>query len=224
MVIVFDLDDTLYDEVMFVRGGFKAVSDYLELTYNIPASDSYHYMNERLKIGRNHIFDSLLSYYHLSSKLLVKKCVSIYRRHKPDIHLYPEAETLLENLKDYPVYIVTDGNKEVQKSKLLSLGLYTKVKFCFVTHYYGKINAKPSPYCFLKICQREKVSPEQVVYIGDNPNKDFVKIKTLGFKTIRVLQGHFKNIRKDKNFEADYIISSLGELNIDFLRKVLTAK
>ena len=29
MVIVFDLDDTLYDEINFVKSGFKEIASYL---------------------------------------------------------------------------------------------------------------------------------------------------------------------------------------------------
>ena len=33
MIIVFDLDDTLYEEITYVRSGFKAVASYLSQTY-----------------------------------------------------------------------------------------------------------------------------------------------------------------------------------------------
>ena len=33
--ILFDLDDTLYDEMHFVKGGFKAVSLYISKNANI---------------------------------------------------------------------------------------------------------------------------------------------------------------------------------------------
>jgi len=99
----------------------------------------------------------------------------------------------------------------------LALGIYNKVKFPYITHRFGKMKAKPSPYCFLKIAEREKTAPENIVYVGDNPYKDFVGIKPLGFKTVRVLQGSFKDICLTVEFEAQRTIESLAELTEEFL-------
>ena len=33
--ILFDLDDTLFDEMQFIKGGFKAVSSYISKNNNI---------------------------------------------------------------------------------------------------------------------------------------------------------------------------------------------
>ncbi len=217
MVLVFDLDDTLYDESSYVRSGFQFVAEYLEQTYQIPASASYQLMLEKLKSGRGRIFDDLLLQFGIINKKLVKKCVSIYRRHQPEISLYPEADDCLHRLQHYPQYIVTDGNKVVQANKIKALKLEHRFKFCYITHRYGIKNAKPSPYCFQKICEREKVTPKEVVYIADNPYKDFVGIKPLGFKTVRVMKGQYKAIELPEEFEASYRLDSLQELTEDFV-------
>jgi putative hydrolase of the HAD superfamily len=120
------------------------------------------------------------------------------------------------------LYIVTDGNKTVQKNKLIALGLHEMVKFCFITHRYSIRHAKPSPYCFLKICEREKVAAEKVVYIGDNPHKDFVGIKPFGFKTIRIKKGQYEDIVKSDEFEAKYCMNSISELSLDMLANIFS--
>jgi putative hydrolase of the HAD superfamily len=86
------------------------------------------------------------------------------------------------------------------------------VKHYFITHRYGVHNAKPSTYCFLKICEKEGVTPDQVVYIADNISKDFVGIKPIGFKTIQVLTGQYRKLKKTKAYHADRKIHSLNEL------------
>lgn len=53
---------------------------------------------------------------------------------------------------------------------------------------------------------------KDIFYIGNNPNKDFVNIKKLGFRTIRVLKGMFSNLNKKTKFEAELNILSLVEL------------
>jgi putative hydrolase of the HAD superfamily len=221
MVLVFDLDDTLYNEITFVLSGYRAVSDWLHLAYQIERESLYNDMRNRLITnGRNKVFDDVLSSYGIYSDKLVRKCLSIYRLHKPSIELNRDAITCLERFKNFPKYIVTDGNRIVQAAKVQALGLEgNQIKKAFITYRYGLKRSKPSPYCFLKICTLENVSPEKVIYIGDNPNKDFVGIKPLGFKTIRILQGMFKDIHMSKSYEADLEINSLNELTVDLLRE-----
>jgi putative hydrolase of the HAD superfamily len=220
MIIVFDLDDTLYEEISYVKSGFRAVADYFEQRCSIPAEESFSFMLERLKGGRGKIFDDLLFFYNIFSRERVKKCLSIYRGHFPNITLYPEADIFLRKFVECPIYIVTDGNKLVQQKKLAALEIENRVKFSFITHRYGKMRAKPSPYCFLKIAEWEKALPEDIVYVGDNPYKDFVGIKPLGFRTVRILQGNFKDIRLAEEFEAQRSIHSLTELTEEFLEEL----
>jgi len=59
-----------------------------------------------------------------------------------------------------------------------------------------------------------------VIYIADNPNKDFVGLKPLGFKTIRVLKGPYKDLKKPPEFEADLNIRSLAELDVELLNSL----
>jgi putative hydrolase of the HAD superfamily len=221
MILVFDLDDTLYEELTFVRSGFWTVAYHLEANYNIPAEHCYQQMIKKLEEGRGQVFDDVLKKYAVYSKQAVSRCLSVYRGHKPSIQLDTEAEACLQRFKDYPVYIVTDGNKLVQKRKLEALGLYSRIKFCFRTYQFGVKHSKPSPHCFLNICKREKVSPNKVAYVGDNPNKDFVGIKPLGFKTIRIVKGPYATLTKPSEFEADYRIHSLDELTEGFLNCVI---
>jgi len=224
MILVFDLDDTLYEEIAFVKSGFKAVSEFLECVYNISKNELFELMIKNLNHGRGKIFDELLKYYGIFTKKLVRKCVSVYRFHKPKIHLYQDTLDCFERFKSLSKYIVTDGNKIVQQKKIDALNLNNKIKRCLITHRYGIKNAKPSPYCFNLICKLEKVQTKEVVFIGDNPTKDFVGIKPLGFRTIRILRGNYKYIRLNPSFEADFEINSLSELTETFLYRIFKGK
>jgi len=221
MIISFDLDDTLYNEYSFIKSGFKAVSKYLFQKYSIPQKESYSFLEKRFtRFGRKQILDEVLKNFNIYSKKNVLMCLSVYRKHKPKIKLYPEANQCLKRFKDFPIYIVTDGNKLVQKNKIKALGLHKRVKGYILTSEYGLKNSKPSPYCFLKICKKEKSKPENLVYIGDNPKKDFVGLKPLGMKTIRVMKSQYKDIKKSKKFEAHYKIDSIKDLTMNFVQKI----
>ena len=222
MVVIFDLDDTLYKELSYVKSGFMEVSNYLEQTFGIPALDAYKFMLTDLEInGRGKIFDSVLSKYGQFNLTQVRKCISIYRLHKPNISLPQSSKNCITLFSDIPTYIVTDGNKIVQHLKIESLGLYSMVKKVFITHRYGLRHAKPSPYCFNLIKEKEKTTPKEIVYVADNIKKDFVGIKPLGYKTIRVKTGNYKNVRRPASYEADKKINSLDELTFDLINSIL---
>lgn len=220
-VIVFDLDDTLYNELDFVQSGFREVSSLLAKEFKISKQDSYKSMLKKLEKGRGKIFNDVLKEYNIYSKKMVRQCISVYRSHKPTIKMYKNAKECFKILKRFPVYIVTDGNKLVQKNKLKALRLEKKVKFSFITSNYGLVNSKPSPYCFFKICFLENTIPQNVIYIGDDPTKDFVKIKQNGFKTIRVLTGKYKNMKFTKKYEANFTIKSLSEISDKKIEEVI---
>lgn len=220
MIIVFDLDEVLYDEKTYVISGFRDVSEFLEKDEAIPKKIIFEYLKRRLKNGRERIFNDLLDNFRIYSQKNLKKCISVYRTHTPKIKLYSDAKDCLKRLKNYPLYIVTDGNKIVQKNKIKALNLENHIKKTILTSNYGLRNSKPSTFCFQKICDMEKTSPTNLVYIGDDPHKDFVGLKREGFKTIRLFKGRFKNERLSKEFEADYKIKSLKEINEKFIKKI----
>ncbi len=211
-VIIFDLDDTLYDEITFVKSGFLAVATHF-------APQNPHIMLKKMisvleERGRGEVFDVSLRHFGFYSKKNIKKALSIYRTHTPTIELNRDAKEILKYYKsqNVPLYIVTDGNKMVQANKIKALKLENQIKKAFITHRYGTIHAKPSPYCFCKIAALESVKFEEIVYIADNITKDFIEIKKLGFHTVRIKQGMFKDVEKNPEFHAHVTINSLKEL------------
>ncbi|MEX2230703.1 MAG: HAD family hydrolase [Cyclobacteriaceae bacterium] len=213
---MFDLDDTLFEEMTFVKSGFKAVAKFLNQSYNLNEFELFDRLVAYEKgFGRGKVFDIVLRDYDVYTKFAVRKCITIYRQHNPVIELFPDAIRCLERLRGSSVYIVTDGNKLVQQRKIAALGLSKWVKFSFITYRFGIKHSKPSPYCFLKICKIEKCNPSEVTCIADNPKKDFIGIKPLGFKTVRVLRGNYKDLRLDQAYEADLKINNLDDLKIE---------
>jgi putative hydrolase of the HAD superfamily len=79
MVIIFDLDDTLYDEMSYVKSGFNSVSSHLSYLFDIKKTII---LNQLLKIlkenGRGKIFNLVCSYFKFKKKNLVKELINIY--------------------------------------------------------------------------------------------------------------------------------------------------
>ena len=213
MIIIFDLDDTLYSRQSFVRSGIENVVDFIYLKNkkkskkNLFKILSKVYQNYNIKLKLNFFLKELF----LSKKYL-KDCINIFRYSKKKIFLYKDAKNILKFYKK-KCYLITDGNKLVQQGKIHQLGIKKFFKKIFITNIYGIKYQKPSLFCFKKIKRLEKCSFDQMVYIADNPKKDFVNCNKVGILTVRLLRGEFKNLKVTRNFDAKYKIKDLKEIN-----------
>ena len=173
--VIFDLDDTLYSEKEYVWSGYKAVSGYLGGGYE---EKLWHFFEE----GKPAI-DELLK--ELGRENEKTEVLEIYRSHKPAIHLYPGVDEMIEELKTkgIKVGIITDGRPEGQRNKLDALGL--DVDDVIITDELGGVQfRKPCDIAFRILVTRWRLNPADVVYIGDNPTKDFQAPQHLGIKTV----------------------------------------
>lgn len=214
MVLAFDLDDTLYDERRYVESGFRAVAADAEHRYGWRKDESFTYLCAVLdKDGRGAVFNRWLEEHDRLTKSEVQRCVGIYRGHVPHIRLFPTAQKLLPNLaRRHHLYLVTDGNKLVQRRKIEALGIASLFRKVLVTHQYGTAHAKPSPRCFERIRAQEGCDWNQMVYIGDNPAKDFVALNRLGGHTVRVLTGMHRHVVARPGYDAEFSISGVDDL------------
>lgn len=213
MIPILDLDDTLYPESAFVESGFCAVADMLEASFGWDKKTTLSSMLDILaESGRGVVFDELLRTKGALSKKLIHRCLQTYRRHPPRICVYPEARQFLEIFRGRPVYLVTDGNKYVQASKVRALGIEPYFKKVFITHRYGVRNAKPSVYCFELIRRQERCEWTNMMYIGDDPAKDFVNLNRLGVITVRVLTGKHCRVVAKPGYDAKIRVRDLGKV------------
>jgi len=201
MVIVFDLDDTLYDEVDFVKSGFKEVSRYL-------GSEKYFdfMWDEFLQNGSGKIFNKLMEEFNLDISL--NKFIEIYRFHFPDIYLPKESQRILEFTKNYKTALITDGHYIMQKNKYNALKLNLDYPI-FTDFYHTK---KPELKPFLMVM--DKFKAKNYIYISDNPKKDFLAPKKLGWISIRFKnpKGIYKDIKNSADFEVYSRIGILEKL------------
>lgn len=212
MIYVFDLDDTLYDERQFVKSGLQALAVMAEQRWGLNPSNSYQQLITLLDTqGRGRMFDDWLAQSNLATRANIKRCISCYRLHKPNIGMPQAHHQLLQQLPK-PLYLVTDGNKVVQHNKVQALGIAHYFKRVFITHRFGIQHAKPSTYCFEVIKKAEDCQWQDMAYIGDNPAKDFVNLNKLGVNTVRVLTGEYKDVMAKQGYNAKTTLMQLPEL------------
>lgn len=214
MILIFDLDDTLYDESRFVDGGLKAVARHGEARWGWDAVQSLDRLREILaRDGRGRVFDQWLEQHGAWSLGRTRECVRTYRDHSPDIELFPAARCMIDRYRPHgPLYLVTDGNKNVQRNKVDALELWPDFNRVFITHRFGLAAAKPSLHCFERIRAEADCAWDEMIYVGDNPSKDFVNLTPLGVSTIRVLTGAHKELQAPPGHDALISIPDLDAL------------
>lgn len=213
MILIFDLDDTLYRELDYVESGMRAVALWAESTFDWDPIQSFDELMSLLILkGRGLIFNEWLSQNKKGQHYYVKKCISVYRNHTPRLLLHSDAEKVISFFSNHPKYIVTDGNKNVQWKKISALNISHYFKGIYITHRYGIKNSKPSTHCFNLIKNIEKCEWSDMVYVGDNPAKDFINLNPLGVQTIRVLTGGYATEKVAHPFDAQISIKNLNEL------------
>jgi putative hydrolase of the HAD superfamily len=219
-VLVFDLDDTLFSEAEFVKSGLQTAGNWILTKYaNANFFDvSWQLFNQG---NRNNIFDLTLEQLDLDFNLnTIQELVQIYRKHKPVISLYEDAIWATNYFKNYKkMGLITDGYLETQKNKVKALGIESVFDAIVYSDFYGRESWKPSPLPYQKIMESIQCEGQECVYIGDNPSKDFVTAKKLGWMTIHIdrLHGEYSRIATNSDYEADIKISSLTDLKEVFL-------
>jgi len=214
-VVVFDLDDTLFPEYQFVLSGFHAVSEWVLNKYAV--TGFYATAKTLFKQGfRGNVFNTALSELNVNYDTpLIEEIVKVYREHKPNITLYEDAQWAIDFFRtNTRLGIITDGYLMTQQNKVASLGIEAMVDTIVYSDAFGRKCWKPSKVPYLKLMRNLGCTGNRCFYIGDNPKKDFVEAKKLGWKTVRICreEGEYSHLFCDKAHEAHYTINSLFQL------------
>jgi len=204
--VIFDLDDTLYPEMAFVYSGYRAVSErvFEQLGFEIDGE-----LIRLFETGqRGDLFTPVLKT-HLGTveEEYVRELVAVYRQHRPTITPFPDAPEVLKTLSaSYRLAILSDGYLSVQKRKLEALQIDSYFDPVIFSDEWGRDFWKPHSRPYEECLRRLSLEPATVVYVGDNPNKDFVTARRMMMKTIRVRRPgtlHY-DVRLTPEYEADY--------------------
>ncbi|MBC8471051.1 MAG: HAD family hydrolase [Planctomycetes bacterium] len=199
--VIFDLDDTLYDEIEYCKSGFAAAAEFLANRYESASANStmvradmkriYEVLWQQFNTGnRTETFNAALDELELSyDDELISELIEVYRRHKPKITLPQDSrDSLCELSTKYTLALLTDGFLPGQQLKVQALGIEKYFKSIIYTEQLGREFWKPSPVGFEKILKSLEARPENTVYIADNEKKDFIAPNKLDFVTIQILR------------------------------------
>ncbi|WP_025725306.1 HAD family hydrolase [Acholeplasma granularum] len=214
-VVIFDLDDTLIDERSFAFSAFVEISDELSRIINKTSNNIYKELVQLYEEYPNLIFNRILDDNSITyNEELISDLILKYRNHKPNIELSSDVKELLVDLRNKGIKLglITDGFKTTQRNKVISLELEKYIDKIVITDELGPNREfwKPSekPYTIIK--EYFNVEYNEMVYIGDNINKDFIAPIKLGMKyTLYINENsHYQKLEQNK-----YLGQSINDLN-----------
>ncbi|MFC4688709.1 HAD family hydrolase [Epilithonimonas pallida] len=186
--IVFDLDDTLFYEVDFLKSAYKEIAKKL-----VPDDNYISLYNEMLELyyKQQDVFGILASKFHSSKEVLL----TLYREHFPDINLRDGVKDILNKLKDENIKmgLLTDGRSVTQRNKIKALDIENYFDKIIISEEFGSEKPDKKNYnVFLE-------PGYEFFYIADNPKKDFITPNLLGWKTIMIEDNEGKKIHAIPN-------------------------
>jgi len=185
--VIFDIDDTLYLEQDYVRSGFTFLNEWALERLGIQGFGNTCF-NLFQQGVRQTIFDVALDALKVDkSPALIGALVSAYRNHQPTIELTGDSRIALDLLcQTKRIAFLTGGPVESQRAKVSALGLDRYSKDIVFSGISGPEYDKPHPSSWLKMQEIMDLPADSLIYIGDNPKKDFDAPVELGWGALRV--------------------------------------
>ncbi|KGX90993.1 HAD family hydrolase [Pontibacillus marinus] len=217
--IIFDLDDTLISEKKYIESGYMHISHLLSNRLDEDQHKLNRILNELFQKSPQNVFNRLLDIMGVHyTKSDILELVEEYRNHFPDIEFFDDVSRCLEFLreKNIKIGIITDGYSNSQRQKLNAVKAFDIFDEIIITSELGKDYWKPHPKSFEIMKEKLNVEFNEMIYVGDNPEKDFYIYKIYPINTVRVLrEGIYKDRKYLDGIKEKYSIENLkGILDI----------
>ncbi len=216
--VLFDLDNTLVDFLRMKKTSTDAAVSAM-IDAGLPMKKE-----KALKILWDLYDDYGIEYGNILQEFLIKALGRIdwkmlsngiiaYRRVKVSfLQPYPHVITTLIRLKKmgYELAVVSDAPRMRAWLRLASMKI-TEFFDTVITmdDVGGKLKPDPAPY---KLALKKMgVKPDEVVFVGDNPNRDILGASKLGIKTVLAKYGEWSRPGKD-SVKPDYEIDDIKQL------------
>lgn len=199
--IVFDLDNTLYDEDQY----FNAVHRKFAKRIKVNAT-SLMKTYQDIKSGSNDIFGDILKYHHLYTVPLQEEYFRLYKTVDAMLALYDDAKRVVTMLqeKGYTLGIITNGIIEAQKNKVRCLGIEKYFHSIIFAREFGKEYEKPHATAFKHFLRLFNLSAAECISVGDTYKTDIVGAKQVGMQTM-LLQREKHGLPPKRDAYIDYL-------------------
>lgn len=214
--LIFDLDETVYDEIQYRLSGMSAICHWLEEQGLIDkakrAEEIVLYLTRRDGWRSGHLLQDMLTRLGLEEDL-TSILLKVYREHAPTLTLYKDFIAFMRDFRsDFKLGIITEGLREIQEAKVRALGLHQwfAPEHVVITGALSGEPTKLEPRPFVEAEARLACPGQDCLYVGDNPERDFRQPRALGWLTVRLRRGQYADL-PDRG-EAHWMIDSFDEL------------
>ncbi len=208
-IVVFDLDDTLYNELDFLKSAYSHIARELEpIRYN-----ELLVLMLSLYRSKENVFEIIAARYGLHKEALIE----MYRRHTPNITLFEGAQNLLKEIKRKKgkIGMVTDGRVQTQMAKINALGISDLLDKIVISEEIGTEKPAHANFKFIE----NSLMGTTYHYIADNLKKDFLAPNALGWITSGLIDNgmniHYQShLYLDKLHMPQQFFSTYSEVRI----------
>ena len=216
--ILFDLDNTLLDFMeLKKRSCDAAIRAMIKAGLRLEKKEATCILFDLYKavgIENSRIFQKFLkkTIGSIDMRILTAGIVAYRRVQAGHRNPYPGVVNVLKKLKKkYRLGIVSDAPSLKAWLRLTEFGLVEYFDVVVAFDDTGK--KKPSSLPFQKAISALGMKPEEIMYVGDVPQRDIVGAKKLGMSTVLARYGIQKQFLKDlKKIRADYTIDDIREI------------
>lgn len=191
--IAFDLDDTLWDcqsvlehaeQTMFrwLQVYYPAVSQAYPSLASLVASriayvEQYPELHHDLTLLRTRWLEQLFTE-NAYDPASAEQAFQVFWQARNQVQFFPEVLPSLERLaQSYALGVITNGNADVHH-----IGIGHLFEFALSSAKAGV--SKPHPAIFQQALNAMQIEPHQMVYVGDDPEKDVIGAQQVGLRTI----------------------------------------
>ena len=195
-VLVFDLDDTLWDLAPVLVAAEQAVHRWLE--QNAPEV-SDHFGVQGLRGLKDQLHNQYPELTHQISQLRIvamehamrevgysaeraaeqaRLAFEVFIQARHEVTFFESAESILRELSQhYTLGVLTNGNADVRR-----LGIDHYFDFALSAEQLN--SSKPAPEPFLAVLEVSGARANQVIHVGDHPQHDILGARAAGMQTI----------------------------------------
>lgn len=216
--VIFDLDDTLISEREYIRSGYRKVAEELAVQYPVKKAEQwYQKLINTFNAGSKKVFNDVLEQEKIDYPAeQISALIQCYRNHYPDISFLPDAWAVIVwlNGEHIPIGVLSDGYLETQRAKCQALNLKKIADYIILTEEYGRAYWKPHPQGYEEMQKYFGCQWEQMIYVGDNPEKDFAIRRKYPIHTVQIQREGMIYQGRDYLYgiRPEYSINNLEEL------------
>ncbi len=201
-LLTFDLDDTLWPNMATIQRTEESLYQWFEQRHpEITQQYSINDLREkRLKLAEQHqhiahdltalrkkSFSELsreLGYNPEQEQQFIQDAFELYARERNKVSLYDDVIPTLQILKPrYRLGAVSNGNADIYR-----IGLGQLFDFSWSAADAGQ--QKPHPIVFNTLLEREQLTADEIIHIGDDPVTDIVGAQQSGIRAVWLNRNH----------------------------------